>query len=222
MVRPLQLSNMTHLSLGIPHSRGRKRGKRDKNVALSNDSASPWLSRPSNLEVYRAVETIAPSVLMTSSATVPVYGSAQFVLANVGNSSSYTDLFDQYRIVLIEALIEPVISETITPSGDTGEWVSVVDIDDATQPNNYNDLTNYTTAVQTRGYSSHYHRWVPTIALAAYSGTFTSYASAENQWLDAASPNVAHYAIKAGTGVAIVPQAYILTCRFHLEFRTRH
>jgi hypothetical protein len=175
----------------------------------------------SNVQVHNFVESISPATLMTSSGSVPVFGSAFFQLSNVSNVSTYTGLFDQYMIRTIEVLIEPAVTEVTSSASITGEWTSVVDIDDATLPTSYNDLQNYTTAVQTGGTLSHYHRWTPTVALAAYAGTFTSYASADNQWLDCASPSIQHYGIKAGC-LTSASQPFTMTCRFHLSFRTRH
>lgn len=223
-----ELRSLTALPLGLQNASGSRLGRRRSkkrsslNVLCSRDAIPPFLKRPSNKEVFSACETIIPAVLFTSSTTLPVFGSAFFQLANVSNSASYTALFDQYMIREIEAVIEPVITEVTTVAGDPGTYVTAVDVDDANLPTSYASLCNFNTAVQSRGFNSHYHRWTPQIAIAAYSGTFTSYSAAENQWLDAASPNVQHYAIKGGSGTVLVAQAYILTARFHLVFRSRH
>jgi hypothetical protein len=168
------------------------------------------------------VETLAPVLLFTSGTVAAALVGVFFTINQVPDVASYSGIFDQYVIRMIECQIEPIISEVTSSAGDPGNYVSVVDIDDGNTPVDYAQLMAYPTAISTKGSSSHYHRWVPTIALATYSGAFTSFSSVSNMWVDMASPNVQHYGLKAVASPAVATQGYTITSRLHVSFRARH
>jgi len=146
-----------------------------------------------------------------------------FTVANIPDWSSYSSLFDQYMIRLIEVLIEPTVTENTSTAVYAGSLSTVVDLDDSNPPTSVADLGAYTNLQIGTGTKSHYHRWVPTIATAVYSGAFTSFGAAEHTWVDVASPNVQHYGLK-GAATATVGGAfgYTYTYKLHISFRARH
>jgi len=232
-----QLAAMSHLPFsnglmasfarGKGKDRGKKgrgkRGSHERSTALGNDTKPPWLYvTPSRRELFRSVEGTLSSLFFNSSTTVPVYASNFFTFASVADSAALANVFDQYMIHTIEVLVEPQVSEITGPASDVGEYITVVDIDDATVPTAASDLQAYPTQIQTRGTSSHYHRWSPGVAYAVYSGAFTSYGSTQNTWIDCNSPSVQHYGIKAVSFGATVAQAYLFQARYHMMFRARH
>lgn len=216
-------------SKGGKRSSGKNKFKGSKgshDTSVGNDGRPPWIPRPATRRVeITTVETIPSSALLGTSSSVPTFQARSFTVNEVGDFVSFSGVFDQYRIACIEVLIEPQITETISgPSADPGEYITCVDIDDANAPSSLADLAGSTTAVQTRGTQSHYHRWVPGVAVAVYSGAFTSFASTDSMWLDCGSPSIQHYGIKAGSSISGTTgtQSYFLQARFHVMWRARH
>lgn len=227
-----QLASLTALPAALSGNTRSRKGKKSsgklqlfgaKTSVLSNDSAFPFLKTLSaRTEVFHVVEALPNTSFLASSSSVPVYAVTAFSIASVTDISSYTTLFDQYIIRCIEVLIEPQVTETTSASTSVGDYISVVDLDDNSSPTTYNDLCSYSEVAQSRGTMSHYHRWRPTYAIAAYSGAFTSYASTDSNWIDCASPGVLHYGIKAASAVSTTTQTYSIQTRLHLSFRARH
>jgi len=58
------------------------------------------------------------------------------------------------------------------------------------------------------------------MAVAAYSGAFTSYSNLVGGWIDSASPAVQHYGIKLATPIATGSIAYTMTARAVVSFRS--
>jgi hypothetical protein len=214
--------NMVGAKMGNRGNR-KKKGKQELSASIGNDGRFPWLRQPRTRSVeISTLETIASTAILGTSMSVPTFGAQYFQVSSVNDVNSFGAVFDQYRIHLIEVLIEPQVTEVTTPATDVAEYISVVDIDDANVPTVYADLCSYSTAVQTRGTLSHYHRFVPGVAVAVYSGAFTSFASTTSLWLDMGSPNIQHYGLKIGSLPSSVTQSYYMQVRMHVMWRGRH
>jgi hypothetical protein len=133
-------------------------------------------------------------------ASLNTYGAAFFTLGNLGNSASYAAIFDQYKIV--------AASVTFTVQNGPGYQANTasnivlprlwtcIDYDDANVPTSVNYVQQYSSCMLTPPGTGVTRLLQPHVALAAYSGTFTSYANMEDQWVDIASTAVQHYGIK--------------------------
>jgi len=199
----------------------RSKGKRE--LSRTYGDVIPWLKVPStrNVEIH-TVELIDSQIFIVSSTVGPAFTAMAFTVAAVPEFSSFSAVFDQYRISLIEAIIEPQITEVLSVATAVGIYVTAVDVDDANSPTALNGLDGYTDVQSSRGTISHYHRWVPSVAVAVYSGAFTSFASTTSMWLDCGSPNIQHYGLKAITGTSTQAQSYKLTYKLHVSWRARH
>jgi len=66
--------------------------------------------------------------------------------------------------------------------------------------------------------------FIPRMALAAYSGAFTSYANVEPQWIDTASTGVIHYGLKyfipAVTSGQTMLQSWEINVEYYVSFRS--
>lgn len=200
--------------------KGKRKGKNEMNATLGNNRI-PWLKTLTDKTIIKMVGQLNPQTLVASSATVPVGAGLAFTVSALDNFSSLSNVYDQYYIYLIECLIEPQVSEVTTGTTTVGNYVTAVDIDDATAPTTYLQLAGYSSAQSSRGTMSHFHRWAPEFAVSAYSGTFTSFASTKG-WVDCASPNVQHYGLKAMTDTSAVPQYYVVYIKYHVMFRVIH
>jgi hypothetical protein len=203
--------------------KGKGKGNKERSIGFGNDAMIPWLKVPGErMFEFSTVETIPTANFLTNSAAVPTFASTYFTMSQLDNQSSYSAVFDQYRIDLIEVLIEPQISEVLTAATDVGSFISVVDIDDANVPTVYLELGGYTNSIQTKSTQSHYHCFKPSVAVAVYSGAFTSFAASTSLWLDCASNTVQHYGIKMACSTAAQIQTFALSAKIHVSWRCRH
>jgi len=160
------------------------------------------------------------NIAFTTSVTVPVYQGFSFKLSDFATYTSYTALFDQYRIDQIELWLEPMNDSTTTVT--TG-LVSCIDLDDASTPASIGECSQRPGALAGTTLTGRYHKWRPHVAVAEYSGAFTSFGNEPSGWIDSNSPAVQHYGVKVATfgadGVARVMQA---TTRALVSFRSAH
>lgn len=209
-------------AMAVRRKGGRRSRGKTVNISVGNDSRIPWLVRPKNLHTVVMSQSVSEQSLSTSSNAAPTYSSITFVVSGLNNFTSMSAVFDEYRILEIECLISPNITEVINQtSGGPGTYVTAVDVDDAGVPTSLDQIASYESSVETKATVSHYHRWEPQYAVAAYSGAFTSY-SLQKGWIDCSYPNVQHYGIKFGVGVAGLTQDFTYHYRYRIAFRGVH
>jgi len=120
-----------------------------------------------------------------------------FTLNQMQNVSALTSLFDQYRIEKVEVwILARNGGVALGASAFYGQLLSVIDYDDSTTISAA-QAEAYSNCVISDARVGHYRAFVPHIATAAYSGTFTSYANENSPWIDCASSTVQHYGLKA-------------------------
>jgi subtilisin family serine protease len=137
----------------------------------------------------------------TTAASVPSFGAIYLPLSGFPNSSEFTTLFDRYRIVQLQVEFLPVSGPSALVANQYGNLTTVIDLDDSTPPTSEDQLLQYENRQITVYGRLHSRVWTPKFALAAYAGTFTSYASSTpNQWVDVASPDVNYYGLKWSIG----------------------
>jgi len=184
-----------------------------------NIVAARPLARPSFSENVITVNMRYNTItVVSSSTTTPALGAVSFSLSNFDNYTEFTGLFDQYKIDELEVWLEPQISQA-TVLTNTGLLCTAIDLDDANAPTTFGALEDKQTALTTNGQDGHYHRWVPHIAIAAYSGAFTSFSNAPSQWIDSASASVQHYGLKFGLTATSVVVNYNLQVRAKVSFK---
>jgi len=157
--------------------------------------------------------------IITPSVTVETFNSYTFTLSALPDSSEFTALFDQYRIMQVRVEFTPLFTDTSATVAYPPIY-SAIDYDDA----------NSVTGLQINEYDSvmftptgtYFERiFNPRIALAAYSGAFTSFAQPKvGTWVDCASPSVVHYGLKTVMPVAgAANQVWSVRAHLMLEFR---
>jgi hypothetical protein len=158
---------------------------------------------------------------LTTSAVAPTFAGLSFNINSLDNFSSLANVFDQYRIDEIEVqLVSGVTEETISTQS-TGTLYSAVDVDDAAVPTTLAQLGVYSSCVMSDSTVSHYHRWVPQFAVAAYSGAFTSYGAMKG-FIDCSSPNVQHYGLKVGNSVSSATFSLQALIQYTVTFQSLH
>lgn len=142
------------------------------------------------------------------------FGSLSYMglLSDMPSYTEFTTLFDRYKICGIKIKFTPFNTSSATVSttgplvGGAGAiWHSVIDYDDATLPtasdagiDAIRQYPSYKMKQVLNSTGAPMHRYFkPRLAAAVYSGAFTSYANMRNVWIDAASPSVQYYGLKA-------------------------
>lgn len=140
----------------------------------------------------------------TTSATSDAFFSYYFSLDELSSVSSYTSLFDAYRINKLVLILSPTQNvmgnaSLQTPADHlTQEMITVIDRDDVTALTTSSAFEEYETYKRTGAYEKHVRKWVPSIAAAVFktSGTSIGYSQRSKQWCDAAQTDIQHYGIK--------------------------
>jgi hypothetical protein len=176
-------------------------------------------------KVYRFTERSSSDLQFYQQAGTTTTGGINFTLSSITDVSSYTTIFDQYKIEMIEVRCTPRYTEATlgTPSATAimPRLYTVIDYNDSTVPGSINQLKDYGSCVVTTPGASLVRTIIPQLSTAVYSGSFTSYMSA-NGWVDTSSPNVQYYglkyAIEPGSGSSSL-QTYLVDVVYYVAFR---
>jgi hypothetical protein len=202
----------------------------------SNTKLVPWnrevrLTDQLRLPIYSETQTVftrkssaALGAIAQSSSTGSTL-QINFTLANsVSDYANYAAVFDQYRIVAAEVTLTPRITmaNQVSPY-PAGYMYTVLDYDDATALTSTQAAQNYSSCIVTPVTEAVRRCVKPRIAMAAYSGAFTSFANVADQWIDAASTGVIHYGIKCimDVGTASALTTYDLEQTVVVQFRSQ-
>jgi hypothetical protein len=146
--------------------------------------------------VYRIVETYdAGSVI---GAVTVSSGALKFQLDQLNNLSSYTSLFDCYRIEFAEVEFIPINPSGFNPDLDTGLILNtVLDYDDAAALSTESNALQYSSCLESTSMQRVVRTLVPRAAMSVYNGAFSSFARVPvGTWIDIASANVQYYGVK--------------------------
>jgi hypothetical protein len=178
-------------------------------------AARPQQRRNLNPQIQVAMTTHGN--ILVSSASVPVFGTLSFTVGGFSQASEYLSLFDQYRIDEVEVWLEPTapIGLAMYP-----QFVSCIDYDDSSAPSSFSALASRQQSLDALGGVGHYHVFKPRVAMAAYSGAFSSFANMAAPWIDSGSNSVVHYGVKAGADASgSLAVTYRYTARALVSFR---
>jgi hypothetical protein len=205
----------------------RKKGSRSK-LAKEGQAISrtfdtfgtrPYPTNGISLEPQIQVEMqLTEPLAVTTSATNGVYSyfAQPVTLSIFSGTSALISVFDQYRIDQLEFWFDALNPNVVT---NTPMLYTCVDLDDASVPTSIGQIQDHPGALLSTGPSGHYHRFKPHMAIAAYSGAFTSYSNVPATWIDSASPNVQHFGIKMATLSTGNIYTYNLIVRAIISFR---
>lgn len=152
-----------------------------------------------------------------------------FSLSDLDNYTAYTGLFDMYRIDCVVFKIIPMQNSITLQTNSTTVPVRLYCVVD------YDDATNLTSEVNARGFDTCIlvppgqecsRTFQPRCAIAAYSGTFTSYANQGGQWIDCASPSVQHFGCKiyvpGDVAGQTLQQSWTIEREYYVSFKKVH
>jgi len=150
---------------------------------------------------------------LTSSNTTSTGTGFYCALSALAGYTDWAACFDAYKILQIRMYFQP--TGTAIASAPIQ---SAIDYDDYSAPT-AGVLEQYD-SFQTVPFGQYFERtFNPRIAVAAYSGAFTSFANQRAGWLDIASPNVQHYGLKIYIPVVNTVSSMVVTAQVHCQFR---
>jgi hypothetical protein len=167
---------------------------------------------------YRIVQNVDYGTWITTSLTLNTFASQVFTLNDLAQVATLSALFDQYKIEAITCWVKPELS--VATAQIPVDYATCIDLDDATVPAAYTTVEEFQTCVSSPLTLGHCHKFRPHIAVAAYSGAFTSFKNDPSTWIDVASPGVQHFGLKGAcltTGMSVT--SIHLSARFQIAFR---
>jgi len=183
-----------------------------------------------NSKIYAFSQNLSETTITQTALTPTLLGGATIsifspTLSLLDQASTFTALFDQYRIVRVDYRFRSMFrNENFTASSDLAPLLYVIsDYDDNTNPASLAALRQYQ-SIQIHEYESFNYSIVPHCADALYSGSvFTSFGNITSPWIDVVSTGVVHYGIKIGITAGATGQTNLqkwwVSCALTVEFR---
>jgi len=203
---------------GRPRDGLRKELRSGDGQTFTLEMALPASTRTAESRIFTTQQSGIFASAFTTSTSTPTFGATAFNLQNVDQYFALAAVFDQYRLSDIEVWLVPQVSESV--SSAAGTLHSVIDLDDSVALTSVSQFGDYSNAVFTPIKTGHYRHFQPHVAIAAYSGTFASFANVPSPWIDTNSSTVQHYGIKYGSTITtVLAVSFDIYYRFKLEFR---
>lgn len=186
--------------------------------ALFSSGRPPFFKTLKNEQIYEMAHmvTFTPISSSTLVSVSTAYGPS---IAGIGDISSLTAVFDQYRIVMIEMWFIPRIMGVTAATAQPGLFATVLDFDDNNVLSSFQQALDYQNVVVSSGAEGHYRKWKPHCAMSAYAGAFGAFANVESPWIDAASTSVNHYGCKTEWQATDVVYTMDVVGRFTVQWR---
>jgi len=181
---------------------------------------------PRTTDIFVTRQITGPTTI-TATPTSVVNNTTYFQLSNLDNSASFENVFDQYRIDAIRMTCKPQNNAIGLVTNSTTSLVPLYCVID------YDNTSNLSTAAAAREYDnviclepgeSFVRVFSPRVAVAAYSGAFSSFENSTAPWIDCASPNVQHYGVKilvpGATAAQTMLQSWDVTYEYFMSFKS--
>jgi len=176
-------------------------------------------------QVYK-MKQVVDFTTIASTATTPAFGAFQFKFSDLDQSTVLASLFDQYKLDFVEVIFRPNanIEAVGSPTSNIMPVLyTAIDYDDANALTTLGQIREYQSCKETRFDKDCHRKIKPRMAIAAYSGAFTSFANSNAMWIDAASTGVAHFGVKWALSAVLTGQSNLQTwtveAYYYLSFR---
>ncbi len=157
--------------------------------------------QPVNSFTLASGAAFSSGLLYQASATEGVCA-IPFCLADLAQVSTFSALFDQYRIDRVHLRIRPkntsfFLASVASPNQASPDIWLTADYDDGTAPTSVSDVKQYPQAVVLNAGDSADMIIEPAITPAVYSGgAFSGYGVEGSKWLDVANTSIPHFGAK--------------------------
>jgi len=186
-------------------------------TTLVNSDLSPNVIRsimpygPTNTNFVRSKQRYQLGTI-TQVVGAPTYQANYFAASSAPGFSDFAAAFDVYKIEAVAIEFSPQVMSNIYAANVMPRLYTAIDYDDSAAPTSIAQLLAYDTCQVAPACGGLVRTFVPRIAGAVYGGSaFTSFGNEAPQWIDAASPGVAHYGIKFALEGAIAAQTVLQT-----------
>lgn len=212
---------------------GTKRTRSNSNAGSSKKPRKSFratISRPISdswqKKIYQFVQKVPPITVGSGAAGLSVQLAYQFQLSDIGNASTFTGLFDQFRLRKVVLTFRPaytqaVVNATLTTA--TTYNISVIDYDDDNTLTDGQMLQYGNAQIHTN--TEKFTRVIyPKVANAVYAGgLFSGFGNASpNQWIDCNTPATSYYGFKINfenNPTAAANTLGFIDKTYYLEFR---
>jgi hypothetical protein len=144
----------------------------------------------------------------------------------LASSSISSGQWDQYKLLAVRFTVSPDQNAVGLFTNATTTYTPlyiVIDYDDSATLGSVAAAEAYNNCVVLGAGESCSRLFQPRMAVAAYSGTFASFANMADQWIDAASSSVQHYGIKiiipGATAAQTLLPSWQLSTEYFFAFR---
>lgn len=188
---------------------------------IRTQSNTPPLQVPRNIrgQLFWSKHYVTTS--FTLSAVAETTRGYAFHLNDLTNYTHFTGLFDQYAVVCVVATVGATYNVALASAGNTiPRMFTVIDHDDVA-PAATSALTLNPTCKITKTYQKQTRLIYPRVAVAGYSGAFSSFVN-QRSWVDAASPSVEHYGLKVSCEADALTSVIDIELQYFLCFRNVH
>lgn len=153
----------------------------------------------------------------------PIVDYVNFSLSDIPDYTSFTAMFDQYRVVGVTCLFRNAGTQVYTgnSSGDVPYIQTAFDYNDASTAGK--PAESYQSCLTSPITASFSRRFAPRMAMPVYNGVSNAYVMGSNQlWLDAAYPSVPHYQLVVNIGATSIDNQFVtaLDVLYTVQFKT--
>lgn len=187
---------------------------RPRYAARRRANASTYVQRPLQGQTGRIHQyrQHAYSTTIIQQPLVETLAAYNFLLNQLPNLTSFTTLYDQYRVDYMEVTFRPMFDSfaiTATSSTLIQQLYTIVDRDDSVPPTSVSAIREYQACQTVTVHDPvHVRRFKPGVREGVYDGTnVVAAASRMAGWLDIATTNIPHFGVKAGIIGGVAAQA---------------
>jgi len=197
---------------------------RNTNDGSSYVGPGPSLRTLPYQDVYR-FDLIAPAVrrYAMNVGLSPIVDLINFQVSDLPQISTFSNLFDQYRILRVLTYFKNTATQTYfgNSSGDVPSVTTAIDYNDNSAI--LTPAVNFQTAVTSPMTTSFVRNLVPRTAVPVYNGVSSAYQMGDvGSWLDLRYPSVPHYQLVVNIGTTSIDNQFVYTVDvlYTVEFRT--
>jgi hypothetical protein len=231
---PTHTSHPISLAAALLRTAGFRRGSKARRAKSLAGDGTTWAPAsqgiphmkyrfPDNKE-FKYIQT-AESLGALTQSNVGFVGIAFSTSSSAINQfSSFSAIFDQYKLEMVELWIIPrhPNPESASATANYGLLYSVVDYDDSTTLTSSTLYEQYENCAVCSTINGQYRKYIPHMAIASYGGAFTQYANVPFDWIDCSSTGTIGYGVKLGVSTCDVAgdaNVFDLVYRVHVSFR---
>lgn len=170
-------------------------------------------------EVYPFIQEALTTYTFSSSASAASFGLVNFSFNLLDQYTSLANVFDQYKIKMVEVCFRPRTSEVVNGSSayNSGLFSSVIDYDDSTPLTAVGQAYDYQNCLTGRGIDSQTRVLVPHTNSTA--NTTTAAINLVAPWLDTSVSGIVHYGVKMAWTQTDQVYTMDISVRYYILFR---